>query len=77
MYKVASTQIPGQSFRPWQSRLGGYQRATFFTPTPTVPYKDEPVTGGLGLDLSSLTSNPLVMLGLAAGAAWFFFFRKK
>lgn len=81
-YKVGLTNIPGDGFRPWQARLSGlgrmgdYRRATFYTPTPTRAYNGEPVTGGLGLDLSSLTSNPMLLIGLGA-AAWYFFFRKK
>lgn len=75
MYRVAVTDKTG-NFRPWNERLGDYRRATFYTPTPTVDYAGQPVSGGLGLDLSSLTSSPLVWIA-AAGAAWFFFFRKR
>ncbi len=75
MYKAAISQSGG-SFRPWNQRLGDYKKATFYTPTSTVAYAGERVTGGMGLDLSSLTSSPLVWLG-AAAAAWYFFFRKR
>jgi len=75
MYKAAITDKSGD-FRPWNTRLGDYRRATFYTPTPTVPYADQRVTGGLGLDLSSLTSSPVAWI-VAAGAAWYFFFRKR
>lgn len=54
-YKAGPTNIPGGSFRPWQSRLGDYSRATFYTPTPTVAYQNQPVTGGLGqIDFSAI-----------------------
>lgn len=72
MYKAALTGSAGESFRPWQARLGDYRRATFYSPTPTVAYAGQPVTGGLGLDLSSLTSSPVFWIGAAAAAyfAW-------
>ncbi len=75
MYKAAMIDKTG-SFRPWNQRLGDYRAATFYTPTPTVAYSGQKVTGGLGLDLSSLSSSPVVWLG-AAAAAWYFFFRKR
>lgn len=75
MYKSAISQSGG-SFRPWNQRLGDYKKATFYTPTPTVAYAGEKVTGGMGLDLSSLTSSPLLLVGVGA-AVWYFFFRKR
>lgn len=71
MYKAAITDKAG-NFRPWEQRLGDYRRATFYTPTPTTAYAGQPVTGGLGLDLSSLTSSPLFWLAAAVGGyfAW-------
>lgn len=76
MYKAALTRSGGDSFRPWNARLGDYKKATFYTPTPTIAYAGQRVTGGLGLDLSSLKSSPLVWLG-AAAAAYYFFFRRR
>jgi hypothetical protein len=70
MYKAALTGSAGDSFRPWQTRLGDYNRATFYVPTPTVAYGNQPVTGGLGLDLSTLTTSPLFWLGAAAAGWW-------
>lgn len=70
MYKAALTQSGG-AFRPWNQRLGDYKKATFYVPTPTVAYANQPVTGGLGLDLSSLTSSPVFWLGAAAAAYYF------
>jgi hypothetical protein len=78
-YRVATTSIPMDSFRPWNARLGrvyqssglgDYQRAVFSVPTPTIAYGGQPLTGGLGLDLSSLTKSPLMLLALAAGGWW-------
>jgi hypothetical protein len=57
-------------------RLGDYQKSTFVIPTATQMYGGQPVTGGLGLDLSSLKSSPIFWLA-AAGAAYYFFFRKR
>jgi hypothetical protein len=76
MYKAALVDRAGD-FRPWNMRLGDYRRATFYTPTPTTAYANQPVSGGLGLDLSSLKSNPIVLAGAAAAAVWFLFFRKR
>lgn len=75
MYKAAISQSGG-NFRPWNARLGDYKKATFYVPTPTVAYGGEKVTGGLGLDLSSLTSNPLA-LAVGGFAVWYLFFRKR
>jgi hypothetical protein len=85
-YKVASTGIRGDSFRPWNARLGrvypssglgDYERAVFSVPTPTIPYAGQPVTGTLGqTGLSSLTSSPLFWLA-AAGGAWWLWKRSK
>ena len=70
---------PGDSptgYRPWQSRLGDYQRASFAVPTDKYTGNDNPgpVTGGLGLDLSSIPSWAWL---LGAGAAAWFLFGKK
>jgi hypothetical protein len=75
-YKVASTNVPGMGFRPFADRLGNYQRAAIVIPTQSYANLPTPgpVSGGLGLDLSSLTSNPLFWLA-AAGAAFFFWKR--
>jgi hypothetical protein len=70
MYKAALTGSAGESFRPWNARLGDYRRQTFYTPTPTVEYAGQPVTGGLGLDLSSLTKSPVFLIAAAAAAWW-------
>lgn len=83
MYRAAATDIPGMSFRPFAQRLGDYRRATVTIPTTTnqplaysTVYGNQPVSGGLGLDLSRLTSNPLFWL-TALGAGYFFFLRKR
>lgn len=75
MYKANIAGGPS-GFRPWNQRLGNYNKATFYVPTPTTAYAGQPVSGGLGLDLSSLTSSPVFWLA-AAGAAYYFFFRKR
>jgi len=71
-YKVAATNIPGMSFRPFADRLGEYQRSAFTIPTQSYASQPAPghVSGGLGLDLSSLTASPLFWLAAAAGAYW-------
>lgn len=72
MYKVGTTEIPGMSRRPF--RLTGYERANIVIPTQSYPNLPSPgpVSGGLGLDLSSLTSSPLFLLALAAGGYWLY-----
>jgi hypothetical protein len=74
MYKVARTEIPGQSFRPFNERLGRYTPANF--PIPTQSYRNLPqpgrVTGGLGAD-SSIGSNALFWIAALGGAYWLFF----
>jgi hypothetical protein len=76
-YVVANTRAGASGFRPWQSRLlGDYQRASFAVPTDSYHGNDSPgaVTGGLGLDLSSVPSWAW-LVGL--GAAAFFFFKRR
>lgn len=74
-YRQMATSTPG-GFRPWNQRLSGYEKSGFVVPTATTAYAGAPVTGGLGLDLSSLTSSPVFWIA-AAGAAYYFFFRKR
>jgi len=69
MYKAALTQSGG-AFRPWNTRLGEYKKATFYVPTPTQAYAGQPVSGGLGLDLSTLTSSPIFWIAALAGGYW-------
>jgi hypothetical protein len=73
-YKVARTTIPGMSFRPFNERLGEYRRANLVIPTQS--YENQPlpgpVSGGLGLDLSSLTASPLFWLAVLGGGLLFF-----
>lgn len=91
MYRVARTDIPGGSTRPFSQRLGSYERSDFTIPTMTrtarnavsIAYANQPVSGGLvpgglgqGLDLSTLTSSPLFWIA-AAAAGYFFFMRKR
>jgi hypothetical protein len=84
MYRMSTTEIPGMSMRPFSQRLGSYERSTFTLPTVTgtprqpfsVAYGNQPVSGGLGLDLSGLTSSPLFWLA-AAAAGYYFYFRPR
>jgi hypothetical protein len=77
-YIIASTSGPSGR-RPWGSRLqgvGDYQRAQITIPTQSyanMPNAGE-VTGGLGLDLSTIP--PWAYLA-AAAAAYFLFFKPK
>lgn len=73
MYRVGPTNIPGGSRRPFRlSGVGDYQRAMITIPTQSYSNLPSPgsVTGGLGLDLSSLTSSPIFWLAAAGGAYW-------
>lgn len=77
-YIVAGQGGAASGFRPWSQRLlGDYQRAGIVIPTQSQ--KDLPsagaVTGGLGLDLSTVP--PWAWLAAAAGAAWWFFGRRR
>jgi hypothetical protein len=77
-YIIASTSGPSGR-RPWPSRLqgvGDYQKAVFAVPTDSSSGNDNPgaVTGGLGLDLSSI---PAWAYLAAAAAAYFLFFKPK
>ena len=72
-YIIASTAGPSGR-RPWGSRLqgmGDYQRANIVIPTESYPNMPAPgaVTGGLGIDLSSIPS--WALWGAAAVAAFF------
>jgi hypothetical protein len=73
-YKVARTTIPGMSFRPFNERLGEYRRSTIVIPTQSQRNEPlpGPVSGGLGLDLSSLTTSPLFWLALLGGGLLLF-----
>jgi len=83
MYRMGRTDIPGMSMRPFSERLGAYERSTFTLPTVTgtarrpysVAYGNQPVSGGLGLDLSGLTSSPLFWI--AAAVAGYFYLRPR
>jgi len=68
MYAQASTaNLLGR--RPWNSRLQGlsyYQRDNFVVPSITPGYSIGPpgsdqVTGGLGFDISTVTSSPWLL----------------
>ena len=73
MYRVARTEIPGQSFRPFDERLGYYRPASF--PIPTQSYRrlptPGPVTGGLGADSGISMPTLLLLVGAGVGAWWF------
>ena len=79
MYSQASTANP-LGKRPWASRLRGlsyYTRSNFVLPSATPgyaigPVRSQDVTGGLGLDLSTLTSGTgLWAVGGILLATWF------
>jgi len=77
-YVIAATQSGPSGFRPWDSRLGAYQRANIVIPTDSSRGNDNPgaVTGGLGdFDLSTI---PMwAWLVGAAGAAYYFFGKRR
>lgn len=76
MYKANMAASPS-GFRPWNQRLGNYGKATFYVPTPTTAYAGQAVTGGLGLDLSSLTTSPVFWIAAAGAAYYWFVYRKR
>ncbi len=72
-YVIAATRSGPSGFRPWQSRLGDYQHAVFTVPSQsyaTLPAPGE-VTGGLGLDLSSIPTWAWIAGAVAAGFLFF------
>ena len=75
MYKVARTEIPGQSFRPFDERLGLYRPANF--PIPTQSYRKlprpGPVTGRLGETRGGGGLPAWLLIGAAAFGGWYFF----
>lgn len=78
-YIIASTTSGPTGRRPWGSRLrgvGDYQHANLVIPTQSQANLPAPgqVTGGLGLDLSTVPTWAWIAAGVGA---YFFFFKKR
>jgi hypothetical protein len=77
VYRVARTEIPGQSFRPFDERLGRYLPSNFTIPTQSYRKLPPagPVTGGLKTTLGQTTGGTMMswlFLGFAALGGWYF-----